>query len=810
MEQGSLQPETEEAPSVDYMGKWGAVKLVFLLLMGVMLPIVALGLEATFHIIGESIFDPIPSFVHIVLIAMVPLANGGLWLALLNNRTGRVRLLAWLNGFAIGISLVYALFFLTITPYAFVLVIFFGIGLLPLSPLLCFICGLAGRRWLRRMAEAADCPPLPSMWKGVALGLVAITLVSLPHGLTWVGMDMAASETEQTRANGLKLLRTVGNETTLLEYCYSGGRNRMGSLSGLVNLTSSITSEEARNIYYQVTGVAFDERPLPESIRSRGRFGGGMAGNISRELHLVDSRMEASVDADAAITYLEWTLAFKNKGYRSHEAVTQIALPPGAVVSRLTLWIDGEEREAAFGERGRVSKAYDKVVRSQRDPALVTTAGKDRVQLRLFPVLPGEKEMRVRIGMTVPMSMKRPEQALLSLPALRGQNFGFAPELEHRVLIASKRTLEGGPLFRKLVQNGGGNSLQASLTNGELGKASTMVTAYRNPGVQRVWSTDGKSETDRIVVQQLEQHPLWQPRQVALVLDGSGALEEKREILLQTLENFPKHIPARVFLAGEDRVEQLEIEEARTRLKRLDFVGGQDNEQALAAALVWSARSPDNAILWLHGPQPLAPQFTRLVLPVQRETAHPVRLFTLELVPGVNRILDRLEGIAPEESGITSVTGLVQMERAEESLSRLLHQWQAGGVFFSMKREISSADAEHGRSGPKTSEHLARLWALDEVNRLLESGTNETAEAVKLAQHYQLVTPVTGAVVLERQEQYDEAGLEPVAPGTVPAVPEPEEWALMLIALCLLLWQFYRYRRHDRGNGSAVSPALAV
>lgn len=810
MEQGTLQPGIEQAPSLDYMGTWHKTKLAFLLLMGVILPIVALGFEVAFHVSAEYIFDPIPNFAYVVLIAMVPLANWGLWVALVNNRPRRVRLLAWLNGFTIGITLVYALFFLTFTPYAFVLVILFGIGLLPLSPLLCLICALAGRRWLRRMAEAADCPPLPSMWKGVALGLVALTLVSLPHGLTWVGMGMAASESEQTRVTGLNLLRTLGNETAMLEYCYSGKRSREDSLSGLISMTSSITREKAQSIYYQVTGVAFHERPIPESISSRNGFDGDMADRgISRDLRLVDSRMEASVDADAAVTYLEWTLAFNNRGYRSHEAVTQIALPPGAVVSRLTLWIDGEEREAAFGERGRVSKAYDKVVRSQRDPALVTTAGKDRVQLRIFPVLAGEKEMRVRIGMTVPMPMNHQERALLSLPALRGQNFGFVPELEHQVSIASKRALEGGPLFRKLVQNGGGNSLQASLTNTELGQASTVVTAYRNPGVQRVWSTDGKSETNRIVVQQLEQHPVWQPRQVALVLDGSGTLEDKREILLQTLENFPQHIPVRVFLAGEDRVEQLEIAEARTRLKHLDFVGGQDNEKALAAALMWSAGSPGNAILWLHGPQPVVPRSSRLVLPAQGEAAHLVRLFTLELAPGVNRILDSLEGIAPEESGIALITGVVQMERAEESLGRLLHQWQAGGVFFSMKREISSADAEHGRSGPKTSEHLARLWAMDEVNRLLDSGSAETVNAVKLAQRYQLVTPVTGAVVLERQEQYDEAGLEPVAPGTVPAVPEPEEWALMLIALCLLVWQFYRHRRRGH-HGSALSPALAV
>ncbi|MGL5632290.1 MAG: VIT domain-containing protein [Azovibrio sp.] len=811
MEQGTLQPEVQQAPLLDYMGKWRRTKLGFLLLMGVILPIVALGMELAFHFSAEMIFDPIPNFAYVLLIAMVPLANGLLWFALVRNRPHRARLLAWLNAFAISISLFYTLFFLTFAPYAFILILFFGIGLLPLSPFFSLIYALAGRRWLRRMAEAEGLPPLPRMWKGVALGLAAILLVSLPDGLTQIGMGMAASESEKTRIAGLNLLRTVGDENIMLEYCYSNKRTAIGSLRRLINLASSLNNEKAQKIYYQVTGVAFHEQPRPETVGTRYRFRSDMADTgISKDLKLVNSSMEASVDADAAITYLEWTLIFKNKGNRTHEAITQIALPPGTVVSRLTLWIDGEEREAAFGERGRVSQAYNKVVRSMRDPALVTTAGKDLVQLRIFPVLPGEQEMKVRIGMTVPMVMNRPERALLSLPALRGQNFGVTPELQHQILIASKSTLEGGPLFKKLVRNGWKSSLQASLAVSELDRANTVITAYRNRGVQRVWSTDGKSGTDRIVVQQVQQYPVWQPKQVALVIDGSGALKNRRETLLQVLENFPKNIPARIFLAGEDRVEQLGIVEARTRLKNLEFVGGQDNASALAAAHKWSSSNPDSAILWLYGPQPVVPESTGPLLQFQGEVSHPVRLFTLELLPGVNRILENLEGIAPEKSAIASITGIPRMERIEKGLDELLNQWQVGGVYFVLKREISSADAEHGRSGPKTSEHLARLWALDEVNRMLESKTAQVADAVLLAQRYQLVTPVTGAVVLERQEQYDEAGLEPVAPGTVPGVPEPEEWALMLIALCLLIWQFCRYRRHRFGNRLVLSPALAA
>jgi hypothetical protein len=60
---------------------------------------------------------------------------------------------------------------------------------------------------------------------------------------------------------------------------------------------------------------------------------------------------------------------------------------------------------------------------------------------------------------------------------------------------------------------------------------------------------------------------------------------------------------------------------------------------------------------------------------------------------------------------------------------------------------------------------------------------------VKLAGEWQLVTPVSGAVVLENRQQFDEAGLTAVDPLTTPSVvPEPETWALLGVGTVVLLW----------------------
>jgi hypothetical protein len=55
---------------------------------------------------------------------------------------------------------------------------------------------------------------------------------------------------------------------------------------------------------------------------------------------------------------------------------------------------------------------------------------------------------------------------------------------------------------------------------------------------------------------------------------------------------------------------------------------------------------------------------------------------------------------------------------------------------------------------------------------------------------HQLVTPVSGAVVLETKAQFQKYGLTPVDPSTVPSVPEPSTLILAAIALvALVFWR---------------------
>jgi hypothetical protein len=134
-------------------------------------------------------------------------------------------------------------------------------------------------------------------------------------------------------------------------------------------------------------------------------------------------------------------------------------------------------------------------------------------------------------------------------------------------------------------------------------------------------------------------------------------------------------------------------------------------------------------------------------------------------------------------------------DKLEDDLGRLT------GRLLGREKRIEWARTQvpgETRPSAKGTDHLARLWARDRAVELFQGGPGRRQEAVALASKYQLVTPVTGAVVLETQAQYDAAKLQPVDPDTVPTIPEPETWALLAVVLAILAVEVWRRGRRWR------------
>jgi hypothetical protein len=80
----------------------------------------------------------------------------------------------------------------------------------------------------------------------------------------------------------------------------------------------------------------------------------------------------------------------------------------------------------------------------------------------------------------------------------------------------------------------------------------------------------------------------------------------------------------------------------------------------------------------------------------------------------------------------------------------------AGDVVYS-KHPANHSFFFGGSDSKDVRARLSTLWAHQEIERLAKAG--RTRDAVKLANVYRIVSSVSGAVVLERQSDYDQYGL---------------------------------------------------
>lgn len=783
-----------------------------LLVFGVVLPVIALAIEMITGMCAGAFFDPVPTVWHRILVALVPLANALVWHAAATGQEDWRARLGWLNGAAIGIAAFYSLMYLPLLLPGLLAVVFFGWGLLPWSPVLSLVCAILLRRHLRHLGATAIGPRLPGLWGGLAFGCLALLVVDLPVTSTRVALQAATEEDSQARQRGIQWLRRLGHEPTLRRACY--GRTQSAASLDLTSWIFGgrrvVSAGQAREVYYRVTGQPFNARPAPEVRTARGAFaeldewtwdddqGGDQVGGRLKGLTLLSSRLDANVNADAATGYCEWILEFKNDSRRQHEARAQVLLPPGGVVSRLTLWINGEEREAAFGGRSQVRQAYQEVaIRQRRDPVLVTTAGPDRVLLQCFPVPPNGGIMKVRVGITAPLRLERLESGEFRWPSFIERNFTIPPGSAHSVWLEATGA-------RQLTADGlasdeprpGVRAIHGSLPDVRLAGGTAGVRVDRNPARTQAWARSDPTrggDAGQVIRQTLEAHPGTRHQRLVLVLDGSRGMAAHREKIASALRSLPAACEVVLVQAADGNPapgligngQPVRPAEVAAMIPRLAFSGGMNNLPALERAWDWAATNGDTAIVWIHGAQPVLLGSTEALRQrYERRPAGPL-IFAVQIASGPNRILEQLDGIpriqwVPTESDAAAGLQRLLASLANGAPAIVPVRERVGSAQFPLPAELSA------------SSHLERLWAAEEIERLRAARRLDAAQA--LASRQQLVTPVSGAVVLETAQQYVQHGLTPADPATVPSIPEPGTWALLLGGLVALLWGRRRTR----------------
>ena len=782
----------------------------FNLFAGVIIPAISITFEATTHICAETFFDPIPSVWYLMLVIFVPVAQLHVWFTIDRGTTERLVLTGWLNALSLGVSLFYSFLYIPLLPLG-VLAIPFIVGLLPLAPVLSLVAAIVQRRQLKQIAAKAPRQYFIMRKLGLLRALVItaafIGLLELPAAMTRYGLNLAASRSPETRARGIHFLRNFGSRDYLLRECYGRSAWATDFVGYFFSVQDPLPPTEAQQIYYRVTGETFDTSPPPQ--RSGWRLfphdkldldsdqGGVRIGPKLKGLSLANSRIYTKADANGGIAYTEWTLVFLNESAQPREARAEIQLPPGAVVSRLTRWVNGEEREAVFSRRAPREQV---AIPQRRDPVLVTTSGRDRILVQCFPVPADNGKMKVRIGITIPLLLEDLNHAQLLLPHFIDRNFRIPDDVTHTVSIESKTSISSASTaFVTTDFSAGTFSGRGRIPEREMSNPRTTILIPR--ANVPTWSRDPFQSSDFIIQQTFEARVPKHLYRIVLVVDTSAAMEKLTDELITALESIPVGFDFKLVLADAGGLSHdftaSDVKEASSFLSNATFGGGVDNVPALLKAWDLATEKPgNNAIVWVHGPQLLQLHSAEDLKQRWQRGPHGPSLYSVQIKSGSDVVLKTLDGI-------DEVKSVARTRELHADLGRLFQRLTARMTTLEWVRTSKKVESLPDPSEAiETSNHLARLWANDEVARILAAGDESLNEAATmLAARYQLVTPMTDAVVLDTAEQYRVVDLTPVEKGTVPVVSEPEMFeklTVVVILTVLLSWLIYRSRRLAR------------
>jgi hypothetical protein len=310
-----------------------------------------------------------------------------------------------------------------------------------------------------------------------------------------------------------------------------------------------------------------------------------------------------------------------------------------------------------------------------------------------------------------------------------------------------------------------------------------LLAVRRPPGLTVAWTEDHLGPSPGVVEQSLSWQAPVAPRRLAVVVDGSAAMRGSATALAAALVRLPGSTRVAILVAADQPADltgglvgtgDAAFRAALDRLAHLDFTGGNDNLPALERA--WDLAAGDGAgtgrVLWIHGPQPVLLGSVAPLRQRAERTPDGPTLISCAAVAGPDRLLPAL---APA----LAVEVVARQGTLADDLRALVESWARPTLRLERERRATASPP-----GWHTSDHLARLWARDRIDMLLRTRAHE--QALELAASYRLVTPVSGAVVLENKQQYDDAGLQPGHGSSVPTVPEPALWAELALVLLVL------------------------
>jgi XrtN system VIT domain protein len=498
--------------------------------------------------------------------------------------------------------------------------------------------------------------------------------------------------------------------------------------------------------------------------------------------HLTTSYIVTDVDiySGLRIAYTEKYISIRNnelvrgRWTDNEEAIYTFQLPEGSVVSALSLWVNGVEEKGILTSKGKASTAYNTIVGVEmRDPSVVHWQEGNTVTVRVFPCT-NKEERRFKIGVTSPLPTEGGKVVYRNL-TFDGPDPSDAKETI-RIRIRGDQDVTMPKGFKQddngdyIAEQSFDPDLDFSfpakplITNGFTFSGNTYSVTEHTPAF----------ETKRFENLYLDLNHTWSKDELSSVRISA----DQYNVFVYRQGQFVRLTPV-----NWDKVTN-ELRDRNFSLFPFYLLTDIDNSLVITKGDPFTPRLSD-----FHD-SPFAKGMADFVTNGKKANVFCFEDGGSTYINSLRefRALQFFSGDIEELAGILGKNRFVKSPEDENTVV-------INDAALAIKKSASSGtQGAHNRA----PDHIARLFIYNDIMRKIgadyfrgELNDDLVAEAAK----GYVVTPVSSLIVLESQQDYDrfeisdrEDSLFNASRDSAGSVPEPHEWALIILFILFVIY----------------------
>jgi XrtN system VIT domain protein len=504
-----------------------------------------------------------------------------------------------------------------------------------------------------------------------------------------------------------------------------------------------------------------------------------------RNLGTIEVLNNIKIYPDYRLAYSEKIITIKNFNQwedNQQEAAYTFYLPEGSVATSLSLWIDGKEEKSRLTTKSKADSAYVSIVGvERRDPALLHWQEGNTLTVTVFPCTPKENR-KFKIGITTPLEKTDNNLTL--------QNVYFDGPVTHNIMETSQIVFESENVIKNIqLPKGFKKGLEENYTY------DGKFMPYWEASCEATTLSENKFyfNNHSYSIKEINKETFdFDPENIYLDINKSWSETEYNKILtLFHGKNIFVHHDKLISINENNKSEVFKL------LRQKNF-----------SLFSFSDVTDWNNSFFISKSTELSPNLSDL------EGSE----FLNELIKKINATDEKLNFFQLDKTTSPYIKSLKEFQILNfhsgdiNDLSQIanekkFYQYNSDSAKVNLDIAGISIIKDTNKVKSEAPDHLLRLFAYNQIMKQMgrnyfNKDKDYIEKLVNIANEAYVVSPVSSLIVLETQKDYErfnikenENSLKNASVKSSGAVPEPEEWVLIILFLGIITFVFFNKKK---------------